>query len=58
MTGKVRQQSPSRLWNRNLAVRDFLMGDVVAVHGFVPAMIGLDDSAIHAGAGKDPLLRE
>jgi hypothetical protein len=49
---KLRQQSPSRHWNRNLAVQDFFMGDVVPA--FVPAMIGLDDSAIRAGAGKDP----
>jgi len=32
--------------------------DIGAVHCFVSAMVGLHDSAIHAGPGKTPLLRE
>ena len=56
--GQFRQQFLSRLRSRNLAVQDFLMSGVGAVHGFVPAMIGLDYSAIHADTGKTPLLRE
>jgi len=51
---KFRQQSLSRLRNRNPAVQNFLMGDVGAVHGFVRAMIGLHDGAIYAGSGKNP----
>ena len=50
---KYRQQSPRRLGRRNIAVQEFPVRDIGAVHGFVSAMIGLHDSAIHAGPGKN-----
>ena len=52
--GKFRQQSPRRLRNRGFAVQDFPAGNIGAVHGFVSAVVGLHDGAIHAGPGKNP----
>ena len=52
--GKFVEQAPRRLRNRNFAVQDFPAGDTGAVHGFVSALVGLHDGAIHADPGKSP----
>ena len=53
ITAEFLQQPARRLRRHNSAAKDFLVGDIGAVHGFVSAVVGLHDSAIHAGPGKD-----
>jgi hypothetical protein len=53
VSAKLFQQVERGLMGRNFSAQDFLVGNIGAVHGFVPAVVSLHHGAIQADPGKD-----